>query len=619
MLQSDTINENNTLRNIAFIIAAGLFLSPLLYFDALFNPSQLPRYAMISIISSLSSALLIISLWRKQTKPIWHPLNLVLIVFSFITLISGLWSLDSGGYYLNIVPFIALILLYFVTTYLHAYTTLFFSVTLLAAFYAAIIGLLQNYQLDPFDYRDASVMASTFVYKNHAALYFDLIIPTSLALILITKNVWLRWCVTFATAICLSFVLETHTRGSWLALGLTLIAASIFLMIKRHQLTGVIQSIKKARFELLAIIVICCAFIYSPSQIDETWSRDSDYGEEVLDTSSSVRLSIYKNSMTMLMDNPMGVGFGSFWKGFREYTNYPEIIQVSDVNIIVYRAHSEPLQYFLELGLFGGLLALLIFFYLMAAGIKTILKINNPNHKILCFGITAALLASALHGVVDFPLHKPSSALQFWVLAGLLIGFTGTTLNAGKTVSYRQTKAVLVGFTLVIIASIVFSTHLYYSHINANLHHQNAILANKDCDRATSEIETALRYSPYYFRTHTARIDIYFRCEKDNKKILPVLNEELGLDKNNTKALIKRGYIYLENGEFELAYNDFNRIKTLLPHKVYGPYGIAQTLLSSGYTVQGLAELKAIIKQFPKFKDAKQQLRDVEAFLINQQ
>ena len=607
-------NTDKPHKSIALLLACALFLSPLLYFEALFNPFELPRYTMISIVSILVSAFLIIKLWRSPDGAHWHPINIVIGIFALVTAASGLWALDSGGYYLSIVPFVALILIYFVSTHLHQHTTLLLGVTLIVALYAAIIGLLQSQNINPFNYRDADIMGSTFFYKNHAALYFDLVIPASLSLILITKNAWLRWSITIACAICLSYILETHTRGSWLALSITLLAVVIFLAIKKSQLEKVIQSIKKVKYELLAIAILTCTALYSPSQMDESWSRESYYGEEVLDTSSSARLTIYKNSLNMLVENPMGVGFGSFWKGFREYTNHPEVIPMTDANIVVYRAHSEPLQYFLELGLFGGFLVLFIFFYLMSIGVKTILSIEKTKYKILCLGLCSSLLASALHGVVDFPLHKPSSALQFWVLAGLLVGFANSLSN--KRLTIRQTRITLAGFALLLVVITPISANLYYDYIPGNIHHQNAVLAvDTDCDTAITEIEAALDRSPYFFRTHNSRVDIYFKCVKDNNKLLPVLNQELAIDNNNVKALLKRGYIQLEQRQFEAAYKDFNKIKQLLPHRVYGKFGIAQTLLSSGNIQPGIIELKKVIKEHPEFNEAKKQLSSVEDFL----
>ena len=605
---------------VALLLAIALFLSPILFFDAHFSPSELPRYVLISFISSLTSVLLILRLWRNQDEVQWHPINTVICLLAFIATASGLWALDSGGYYLSIIPFIALILIYFVSTHLNQHAVLLLGATLIAASYAAIIGILQSQNYDPFYYRDANVMGSTFYYKNHAALYFDLVIPASLSLILITKQAWLRWAITIACAICLGYTLETHTRGSWVALSITFIAVTVFLAIQKSRLGEIIKSIKKVKLELLVIVVVTCATLYSPSQMDESWDRESHYGEKILDTSSSIRLTIYKNSLSMLTENPMGVGFGSFWKGFRGYTNYPEVIPHTDANIIIYRAHSEPLQYFLELGLFGGFLVLFIFFYLMTIGIRMILSIEQTKHKILCLGLCSSLLASALHGVVDFPLHKPSSALQFWVLAGLLVGFTNTLANNRKSFTTKQIRIALAAFALLVVIVTPLAVKLYTSHIPGSLHHQNAVLAtDTDCDTAISEIEESLSNSPYFFRTHNSRIDIYFKCVKDDKKILPVLNQELAIDGSNVKAMLKRGYILLGQGKYESAYKDFNKIKQLLPHRVYGGYGIAQTLLSSGNIQQGLIELNKIIQEYPEFEDAKKQLHDVEAFLKRSQ
>jgi len=313
----------------------------------------------------------------------------------------------------------------------------------------------------------------------------------------------------------------------------------------------------------------------------------------------------------MLMDHPSGVGLGSFWKGFREYTNYPNVMPLTDLNIIVYRAHSEPLQFFLELGFIGGLLALIIFFYLMSIAIKTILRIEDTRHKILCLGLGAALLASALHSIVDFPLHKPSSALQFWLLAGLLIGFAADLFNQKRLLSIKIKKTLSAIFLVCALIIAGFSTHLYSSYVPASMHHQKAMDAiYTDCTEAIDEIEKTLALSPYYFREHTSRIDIYSNCVKDDKRILPILNQELELDNANTKALIQRAYILLGTKNYPAAYKDFKRVADLLPHRPYGHYGIAQTLVVMGNYKLGIVELKKVVEKHPDFTDAKNQLEN---------
>jgi len=105
--------NNETNKPLVLLMALTLFLSPLLYFDSLLLPSELPRYVLISVTALLAPLLLVIHLWRNPDEQVWHQINTPIILFACVATISGLWAVDMGSYYLSIVPFTALICIYF--------------------------------------------------------------------------------------------------------------------------------------------------------------------------------------------------------------------------------------------------------------------------------------------------------------------------------------------------------------------------------------------------------------------------------------------------------------------------------------------------------------------------
>jgi len=161
-----------------------VILLPLLYIEPLHNPSSLPRYALIALTAGLALLIFSLSIWRKKNQLQWHPSQLIAIVIFLLAAISYTWSIEGENSLIEIIQLSSYVILFLVATQInnisHIQNIIFSAV--IAGGLAALIGILQNFGFNPFGFRN-NVMASTFIYKNHAALYFDLIVPVSLFMI----------------------------------------------------------------------------------------------------------------------------------------------------------------------------------------------------------------------------------------------------------------------------------------------------------------------------------------------------------------------------------------------------------------------------------------------------
>jgi len=188
--------------------------------------------------------------------------------------------------------------------------------------------------------------------------------------------------------------------------------------------------------------------------------------------STSIRLSWYKNAYAMLEDNPItGVGYGAFRKGFAPYASNPNIVKSLKEDHAVAQLHNDPYQNFMELGLIGGGLIILIFGYIVFKGsflLSTPEIKNKGSPDYLFLGAFLALISSITHSFLDFPMRLPSSAALFWFLTGLIILLIN---NSNSKIQFKKyTQRIPLGIFLLFLA-VILSTHnydLYHRYFSAS-------------------------------------------------------------------------------------------------------------------------------------------------------
>ena len=596
-------------KHLVFTLSILLLVSPLLYISSLHNPSHVPRLALLSLMAVIGMVFYLFYLWKLQSNFYFHKVHLLVLVFLAWATISISWTVDYGNFAYEIIPLWALVGLFFIASHVANFQNvkLFIFISIIGALYASIIALLQNYGLNPsFIHPEVLGMHSTFGFKNHFALYLDLIVPVSLSLLLSTKNFKFRWVLTLFSGVIIGVLIETHTRGSWLTLlsWLAIAIGIIFISHKSYKETSLL--ILKRKYELLLIILITCLITIPQGHIDKTWGRNVPEGK-IIDNSSKYRLQMYYNSLNMIKDHPVtGVGYGAFWKGFRDYMNHPEIIKRTNAGNYIYRLHSDPLQYFTELGIPGGLLILLIFFYVLYMGIRLFFQYDDPYKKIIILGLTMSILACGGHSLIDFPLHKPSSAIQFWVFLGLIAGLY--VKNVSNPVKVNKFYIVLTTVLTLLYTATAMAFHL--KNIKGNYYHRQAELT-KDCAEATRFMDLSIKEGGFYVLSHAYRVSVHIKCKTPNPILFKIIQEELTWDPTNIKALYFRGQIMLESGYPERALNDFNRIIYLLPHHSPAKIAAVSALLKLDKKNEAIDLTNKIIEQHPELDNAKKLLEEI--------
>ena len=163
----------------------------------------------------------------------------------------------------------------------------------------------------------------------------------------------------------------TRGRAGWLGF----MGGLFFLLPRRHG--------------LLLIPLLLGVFALSPSFFFRTYD--------------SVRLSIYRQTLTMIQDHFwFGVGVGQFENVFRRYRE-PEEYYLSQEGVAC--SESDWLQWFSEWGVPGTLLWIIL-----------LLRASNALRK-TDRALFSALISLFICGLFNFPMHLPHGLLLlFWIL-----------------------------------------------------------------------------------------------------------------------------------------------------------------------------------------------------------
>lgn len=588
-----------------------LFLSPFFYVSVLQDPSTLPRYALLAGIVGISLIILGYSFVRSVAKIYHSPVMLLAISYVFLAGISSFWAVEPSNNIVYTTQLLSLFFLFFIVMQITSVSVirLFLYVSLFSAAITALVGLAQNYNLNVFDLRGPK-MGGTFGYKNHMALYLDLIIPVGLFLVITSTNKYLKWLSLFAFVMCFYYIIASHTRGSYVALVVVVIFLAVVVFIFADVRRAIAALLIKHRcFFIFAIILILASF-YSPDKTEYLTNRPA-YKQDTIDTSTRDRLTAYSNSIYLIRENIfLGSGYGTFWKAFRPYNNNPNVMLRSDENVVMYRLHSDPLQVVVELGIVGGVLFVSIFLWTYVIGIRLLSGKIEATAKLLVVGMLLGLSASLVHSLVDFPFLKPSSAIQIWLYLGLINGLYAKYFGSYIVLASKLIKVLI--FVLSVFVTVA-SSLFFRSFLLGNYYFRLAEVSanNRQCTEATRYIDKSVATFKHDFFSHKMRVNFHISCTRDPQTLYTVLTDELSWDNTNTMALKWRGYLYLNAGKLIQADQDFKRLSYLLPHRASGVIGEAFVLFESGMYQQAKNRLIEFDKNYPGNKDIERALKRI--------
>jgi len=565
-------------------------LIPLITWTGLREASSLPRYALLATTGGFGLVLWTANAWRFGDGVRGHPILVPVGLLWAWSAVSYFWSVDPGGSQIRLFELSGVLVTAFIVYQRSSAdaATRLFAVASAAGAIVALIGIGQYFGINPLGLRQAVAPASTFINKNFVALYLDLVTPVAAMLALTLATPKRRWLAALAFGLCLSFLIVSRTRGSWLGL-LVGLAALIMVQWGDGALKQDMRQWLRARWKpVVAALILPAVLISLPGDIFKSGYKTEALITGRADLSVSTRLSAYLNAGQMIADHPLlGVGYGGFMLGYKPYAFSRAPTNILTEDKLMARLHSDPLQQFVELGLPGGLLSLGIYAWALLLAWRLARTGRDSRHRSIGLALLLALVASGAHACVDFPLHKPASQLLFWCWIALAAGLT---LHSGDDPSRaRQAlrRPILLAVAVIGLGFSALAAAFYRPYLIADGLTHNAVVhmfAEKDCPAARTAIDRAWATFHKGFYTREYYLRIYARCHFKAAPTLTAMNRVLEYDPNNALALLTRGRIYLYLHRSESATEDFYRAVQLLPNRASGYLGLGLAARQSGNT-----------------------------------
>lgn len=228
-------------------------------------------------------------------------------------------------------------------------------------------------------------------HPNALALYLErpLILAAAIALAGTGRSRWL-WAIP--AVISAGALVFTYSRGALLSVLLTLLLAG--WLTRHHRLT--------VAFAASGTVAITVLILAAPERFLSLFRGGS----------GSLRLDIWGAALAMIRDYPIfGIGLDQFLYQYAPRYVAPEAWPERFTS----HPHNLLLDAWLRLGLMGVTL-------LICAAVTLLRCLYSVTRKVSPMGLAAglAVVAGAVHGLVDNGYFLPDLALAFWLLAAIL-------------------------------------------------------------------------------------------------------------------------------------------------------------------------------------------------------
>jgi len=256
-----------------------------------------------------------------------------------------------------------------------------------------------------------NIAAYSMVFKSIAVLYF--INNTK-------KNIFKVLGVLFLIPTFFAISL-TGSRGALLSIYVVIF---LYFMINLYQYNKT-KNIRHILSTFFYVIPFSISFIITELVFDTL--RTSYRTAQIFQRGSASRLQYWIDAINATMDHPFfGVGFGN-WKIFSMYYNKDYMRDY----VVPYHAHNDFLQIFAEIGILGGLIFLLIFFFSFYIIIINFIKEKKGENNILKF-LFLSIIVYAIDSSLNFPISRPLVVVTFFVILASVASYDNSQIIRKK-------------------------------------------------------------------------------------------------------------------------------------------------------------------------------------------
>ena len=159
----------------------------------------------------------------------------------------------------------------------------------------------------------------------------------------------------------------------------------------------------------------------------------------LIDDSNS-RIKIWKDSLSIVKDHPLGIGLHNYENVFQVYNQY------SGSDKVVRYAHNDYLQLLIETGWIGFFIITGGFVFFIGKSFLLIRRLNakmDPLRFFLAVGAFSGIISMAFHSFFDFNLQIPANCLYFVVLMAILSSCTEKVMRPPRYENTTMKKTLL--------------------------------------------------------------------------------------------------------------------------------------------------------------------------------
>jgi O-antigen ligase len=259
----------------------------------------------------------------------------------------------------------------------------------------------------------------TFVNRNNFAAFMEMSWPLALGFTL-ARGGW-RQGEPFRKMLAS----EQLNRQALLALGIVVMALALIFSGSRAGIFGAVvgfltflflvrADLKKRGFFPWALLgaIVGLLILYSAAiGVGPVFERFLKLADDLS------RLDIWRDSLKIVADHPLGIGLRNFENVFPIYNQR----LITDKTVTY--AHNDYLQLLIETGWPGFLALAGAFWVYLAKSVSRVRKIDvtdDPFRYFLACGALSGLVSVAFHGFFDFNLQIPANCVHFVVLLAIL-------------------------------------------------------------------------------------------------------------------------------------------------------------------------------------------------------
>ena len=466
-------------RKINNIIIFGLAVTPLVLIVNLNDPTNLPKFVWIFLVTAV-----LLGLGIKQK--LFNTRN----TFIIPVLLILFWNLATLHRCVNIYQGIysVLILIMFITLYASLENFIaqdtgridvFIRNILIVSVMISVYGFMQLAGIDFIQWALKNSPFSTLGRRNFAAEYLVMITPY-LYYVTATKQRKEKILLFILLALFIAHLAFTFTRASYIAFVLSSLFF-LFLAGMRKMPAG------KAAAVLLAMLILT-----RPS-----FSAINTFEKGTLKS----RFLIWNISLKIIKNNPvMGVGPGNFSIMYPEYAA-GETGRLISAEQRVSNAHNDYLETAAETGIPGLLLFLYLLFTAARVSLALYRKTPDREGKMLVAGIASSILAICINALASFPFKNAATSFLFWTN----LAFAGALYRKQRKTVYSISPGILTGYLVLFILT---GLTLSYSGITASRY---MFMAKSSTGISSLKFaEDSTRYNPFSFENNftAARIAI---------------------------------------------------------------------------------------------------------------